>query len=63
MEENSVTWKNVKVTCNTSLLKKIKSLGKMEYEVAWKMAEGSGTKEQIYCSIKFWVKIKDVSFT
>ena len=44
MEENSVTWKNVKGTCNTSLLKKIKSLGKMEYEVAWKMAEGSGTK-------------------
>ena len=30
MEKNSIPWKTVKVTCNSSLLKKIKSSGKME---------------------------------
>ena len=30
MEKSSIPWKTVKVTCNSSLLKKIKSFGKME---------------------------------
>ena len=37
-------------------------LGRWNYAVAWKMAEGSGTKGWICCSIKFWVKMKNVSF-
>ena len=44
MERFSTPWKVVKVTWNTSLLKKIKIWGRWNYEVAWKMAEGSGTK-------------------
>ena len=39
-----------------------KILGSWNYEVAWKMAEGSGTKQWICCSIKLLVKMKDVSF-
>ena len=31
-------------------------------EVAWKMAEGSGTKQWIRCSIKFLVKMENVPF-
>ena len=40
---------------------KDKVLGRWNYEVAWKMAEGSGTKQWIHCSIKLLVKIKNVS--
>ena len=62
MEKISIPWKTVKGSRNSSLLKKIKSFGKMElYEVAWKMAEGSGTKVWIRSSIKFLVKMKNVS--
>ena len=38
----SISWKTVKGTWNSSLLKKI--FGGWNYEVAWKMAEGSRTK-------------------
>ena len=44
MEKISIPWKTVKGTWNSSLLEKINSFGKMKVEVAWKMAEGSGTK-------------------
>ena len=47
-EKNSIPWKTAKDTWNSSLLKKIKSSGKMEL---WHclMAEGSGTKWWIHC--------------
>ena len=31
-------------------------------KVVWKMSEGSGTKWWVHCSIKFLMKIKNVSF-
>ena len=34
--------------------------GRRNYEVAWKMAEGSGTKWWICCSIKLLVKMKKI---
>ena len=40
MEKVSFSWKTAKGTWNSSLLRKIKG----NYEVARKMAEGSGTK-------------------
>ena len=43
-------------------LKKLKVLGRWNYEVAWKMAEGSGTKWGIHCSVKFLMRMKNVSF-
>ena len=60
MEKISIPWKTVKGTWNSSLLKKV--FRRWNYEVAWKMAEGSGTKGWIRCSIKFLVKMKNVSF-
>ena len=42
---------------NSSLLRKIKSFGRQNYKVARKMAEGSGTKRSIWCSINILVKI------
>ena len=63
MEKISIPWKTAKGTRNSSLLKKIKSFGKTDfYEITWKMAEGSGTKQWIHCSIKFLVKMKNVSY-
>ena len=44
MEKFSIPWKTSKDTWKSSLLKKIKSFGRWNYEVAWKMAESSGTK-------------------
>ena len=41
---------------------KDKVLGGWNYEVAWKMAEGRGTKQWIHCSAKFLVKKKSMSF-
>ena len=61
-KKNSIAWKTVKDTWNSSLLIKIKSFGKRNYEVSCKMAEGSGTKWWRCCSIKLVVKIKNVSF-
>ena len=61
MEKISIPWKTVKGTWNSSLLKKIKSFGKRNYEVAWEMSEDSGTKQPLHCSIKFSVKMKSVS--
>ena len=46
MEKISILWKTVKGTWNSSLLRKIKVLGRWNYEVAWKMEEGRGTKWQ-----------------
>ena len=54
----SVSCKTVKGTWNCYLLKKIKILGRWNYEVAWKMLEGNGTKWWIHCSITFLVKMK-----
>ena len=39
-----------------------KVLGRWNYEVVWKMAEDSGTKRWIHCSIELLVKTKNVSF-
>ena len=61
MEKNSIPWKTVKGIWNSSLLKKIKSFGKIELWSCLKN-EDSGTKRWICCSIKFWVKMKNVSF-
>ena len=44
MEKISIPWNTIKETCHSSLFKKMKVLGRWNYEVAWKMAEGSGTK-------------------
>ena len=41
-------------------VKNIKFWGRRNYEVAWKMAEGNGTKEWIHCSTKLLVKLKNV---
>ena len=41
---------------------KDKVLRTWNYEVAWKMAEGSGTKWWIHCSIQSLVKMKKESF-
>ena len=62
MEKISIPWKTVKGTWKSSLLKKIKSLGRWNYEVAWKMSEGSRTKGWIRWSIKFLVKMKKCVF-
>ena len=62
MEKQSIPWKTIKGTCNSSLLKNKKALGRWNYEIAWKMAEDSGTKWWICCSIKYSMKIKNVSF-
>ena len=61
-EKFSIPWETVKGTWNSSLFKKVKVLGRWNYEVAWKMAEGNRTKGWIRCSIKFLVKMKNVSF-
>ena len=45
MEKPSTPWKTVKGTWNSPLFKKIKVLGRWNYEVALKMVEGSGTKQ------------------
>ena len=60
MKKNSIPWKTVKGHWNSSLFKKIKkkNWGRWNYEVAWKKAEGSGTKWWT-CSIKFLVKMKN----
>ena len=61
--EISIPWKTIKDICNSSLLKNIKSFGKMElWSCLKKSAEGSRTKLWIHCSIKFLVKMKTVSF-
>ena len=57
-----VPWKTVKGTWSSSLLNKIKCFGKMELGSCLKMAEGRGTKQWICCSIKFLVKVKNVSY-
>ena len=44
MQEISIPWKTVKGTWNSSLLKKIKSFGKMELLNCLKYGKGSGTK-------------------
>ena len=62
MEKIAVPWKNIKGTWNSSLLKKIKSLGKPELWHCLKMAEGSGTKQWLCCSIKLLVKMKNVFY-
>ena len=43
-------------------LKKLKVLGRWNYEVAWKMTDDSGTKWWIFCSVKFLMRMKNVSF-
>ena len=48
MEKTAIPWKNIKGTWNSSLLKKIKSLGKPELWHCLKMAEGSGTKHTLF---------------
>ena len=63
MEKIAIPWKNIKGTWNSSLLKKIKSLGKPELWHCLKMAEGSGTKQWLRCSIMFLVKMKTVSYS
>ena len=66
LDKISIPWNTVKGTCNSSLLKKIKkkkkkTWGKWNYEVVWKMAEGSGTKWWMPSSIKFLAKLKKKS--
>ena len=46
---------------STILCLKSKVMGWWNYEVAWKMVEGSGTEQLIHCSIKL-VKMKNLSF-
>lgn len=60
MDKIPIPWKTVKGTLNSSLLKSIKSFGKIELarEVTWKMVESSETKQWICCSMKFLVKMK-----
>ena len=58
MEKNSIPWKSVKNTWNSSLLKKIKSFGKMGLWSCLKMAEANERKQWIHCSLKFLVKMK-----
>ena len=67
--QNSLNGKNEKNSsedCKKHLeqffAQKDKVLGKWNYEVAWKMAEGSGTKWWLRCSIKFLVKMKKMCF-
>ena len=62
MEKISTSWKIVKGTWNSYLPKKIKCLGRWDYEVAWKMAEDGGTKWWICCSIKVLVKMEKYVF-
>ena len=62
MEKISILWKNIKGTWNSSLLKHIESLGKPELWHFLKMAEGSGTKQWLRCSIKLLVKMKNVFY-
>ena len=59
----SIPWKTVKGTWKSSLIKKIKSLGRWNYEVAWKMAEGHGTTWLIPHSAKILVKMKTVFYS
>ena len=57
MEKMSVPWNTIKSTWNGILFKKIKHLGKMELWIAWKMAEGSGTKQYVV-QLSYWWKWK-----
>ena len=58
MKKFPIPWKTVKGTWNSSSLKKIKSFEKVESWSCLKMAEGSGTKGGICCSMKFFMKMK-----
>ena len=58
----SIPWKSVKDIWDNSLLKKIKSFGKLELWSCPKMAEGSRTKQWVFCSMKVLVKMKNESF-
>ena len=63
MKNISNPWKIVKGIWKSSLLKKIQSFGKMEFqEVVWKMAGGSRTIQWAHCSMKFLIKMKILSF-
>ena len=62
MEKMSVPWNTIKSTWNGILFKKIKHLGKMELWIAWKMAEGSGTKWWINSLLMFLVKMKNMFY-
>ena len=58
VEKISISWRTKKCTWNSSLLKKTKCFGMIELWSDWKMAEGSGTKWRICCSINYWWKWK-----
>ena len=62
--QNSLNGKNFNSLedCKRHLEQFFAQKGKKIWELAWKMAEGSGTKGWICCSIKFLVKMKNVSF-
>ena len=45
MENFSIPWKTIKDSWNSSLLKNIKILARWNYEIVWKMAEGSEIKQ------------------
>ena len=60
--EISIPWKSVKDIWDNSLLKKIKSFGKLALWSCPKMAEGSRTKQWVFCSMKVLVKVKNESF-
>ena len=57
-EKISISWKTVKGTWHSSLLKKDTKFLEIESQVAWKMAKGSGTKWWLHCK----VEMKNVYF-
>ena len=53
-------WKKIQLPGKELFAQKDKKF--WENEIAWKIAEGSGAKQWIFCSVKFFMKMKNVSF-